>query len=421
VKQIAIALALSVLGCAAARAQDISGTWQGRISDQRVVKISRTPQGSYRGEMFFLHDDGGSLNGNPVTAITLRGNAVHFETVKRFGIFDGKLSADGNSITGSWHSTYSTKPLKLERATPKTAWPIDPSPHKTRFVTVDKGVTLEVLDWGGTGPPLVLLAGLGGTAHDFDSLAQKFTARHRVIGITRRDFGLSSTPPPTEENYNPDRLADDDLTVMEALKLGRAVIAGHSIAGQELSAIATHHPEKITGLIYLESAYDYAYFHAAPDIDAARWDGLDVFIPILRRDLAALPKANAADAKVLIAEIELLLPRLQNGLKNYTAWPQPPVRMPEQRIRDAMLAAPKTYPGNTLPILAIYAVPQKCNSDCDTPAQAAANLAFIAAFAKGHHNARILRWRNAEHYIHRTREADVVREMNAFMDGSRKP
>jgi len=43
----------------------------------------------------------------------------------------------------------------------------DPSPHITRFVAVDKNVRLEVLDWGGSGRPLVLLAGGGDTAHVF--------------------------------------------------------------------------------------------------------------------------------------------------------------------------------------------------------------------------------------------------------------
>ena len=47
------------------------------------------------------------------------------------------------------------------------AWK-DLSPHSTQFVTVDKNVRLEVLDWGGSGNPLVLLAGGGDTAHVFD-------------------------------------------------------------------------------------------------------------------------------------------------------------------------------------------------------------------------------------------------------------
>jgi hypothetical protein len=35
----------------------------------------------------------------------------------------------------------------------------DPSPHTSRFVRVERSVTLEVLDWGGSGRPLVLLSG----------------------------------------------------------------------------------------------------------------------------------------------------------------------------------------------------------------------------------------------------------------------
>jgi hypothetical protein len=61
----------------------------------------------------------------------------------------------------------------------KPVWK-DPSPHTTRFVTVQKGVSLEVLDWGGSGRPLVLLAGGGDTAHVFDDFAPKLTPRLRV-------------------------------------------------------------------------------------------------------------------------------------------------------------------------------------------------------------------------------------------------
>src|SRR5262245_44669519 len=39
---------------------------------------------------------------------------------------------------------------------------------RVRFVPVDANVRLEVLDWGGTGKTIVLLAGGGNTAHVFD-------------------------------------------------------------------------------------------------------------------------------------------------------------------------------------------------------------------------------------------------------------
>ena len=63
---------------------------------------------------------------------------------------------------------------------------------KTQFVEVQPDVKLEVLDWGGSGRNLVLLAGLGNTAHVFDSLGPKLAAQYHVIGITRR--GLASPP-----------------------------------------------------------------------------------------------------------------------------------------------------------------------------------------------------------------------------------
>ena len=133
----------------------------------------------------------------------------------------------------------------------------DPSPHTIRFVTVDKDVQLEVLDWGGTGRPVVLLAGGGNTAHVFDEFATKLTTGFHIVGITRRGFGRSGFSP--VEN-GVDQLQDDDvLTVIDALKLNKPVLVGHSIAGAELSSVGTLHPDRVAGLIYLEAGYPYAF------------------------------------------------------------------------------------------------------------------------------------------------------------------
>src|SRR5260370_33342206 len=70
----------------------------------------------------------------------------------------------------------------------------DPSKHSVQFVTVEDGVRLEVLDWGGSGRPIVLLAGLGFSAHVFDGFAEKLTDSGHVFGITRRGYGGSSRP-----------------------------------------------------------------------------------------------------------------------------------------------------------------------------------------------------------------------------------
>jgi non-heme chloroperoxidase len=80
----------------------------------------------------------------------------------------------------------------------------DSSPHKVQFVTVEEGVQLEVLDWGGLGRPLIFLAGNGDTAHAFDNFAPKFTGQNHVYGITRKGFGASSKPASTNGNYSAD-------------------------------------------------------------------------------------------------------------------------------------------------------------------------------------------------------------------------
>ncbi len=71
----------------------------------------------------------------------------------------------------------------------------DPSKHNVQFVTVANSVRLAVLDWGGSGQPLVLLAGLGTTAHVFDGFAERLTQFNHVCGITRRGYGASTRTP----------------------------------------------------------------------------------------------------------------------------------------------------------------------------------------------------------------------------------
>ena len=46
--------------------------------------------------------------------------------------------------------------LARDSAQTNAAWR-DPSPHQVRWITVDSSIRLEVLDWEGSGPPLVLL------------------------------------------------------------------------------------------------------------------------------------------------------------------------------------------------------------------------------------------------------------------------
>src|SRR3977135_329175 len=108
----------------------------------------------------------------------------------------------------------------------------DHSPHQAAFIGIDSDVALEVLDWGGTGPPFILLAGLGNTAHVFDDFARHFTDRFRVLGVTRRGYGSSSR---SESGYDVATLAHDIAVLCDQLHLDRVILVGHSIAGDQLT------------------------------------------------------------------------------------------------------------------------------------------------------------------------------------------
>jgi non-heme chloroperoxidase len=183
----------------------------------------------------------------------------------------------------------------------------DPSPHTVQYITVDEDVKLEVLDWGGTGRPLVLLAGLGNTAHVFDDFAPKLTALCHVYGITRRGFGSSSAP---DSGYSADQLGDDVLAVMNTLKLEKPILVGHSLAGEELSSIGTRHPERVAGLVYLEAVEPYTYY-------TSRGDTLIDMLEMQRNSGLWVTPIKLADREKLVEDMLQELPQLEKDLQQW--------------------------------------------------------------------------------------------------------
>ena len=123
------------------------------------------------------------------------------------------------------------------------------------FITVQKGVRIHYLDFGGNGPPLLLLPGIGNTAHAYDDFAPALTDRYHVYAMTRRGFGESSHP---AHGYDLPRLVEDIRTVMDSLRLGRVDLVGHSFAGQEMTRLVRTYPGRVKRMVYLDGAFDNA-------------------------------------------------------------------------------------------------------------------------------------------------------------------
>jgi non-heme chloroperoxidase len=356
-------------------AQDMTGDWQGTLVDpsgqHRVVLHLEKDGAAWKATAAFIDEmlDRGAAPGQ-FDSVTVAGTSVKLVVTATQVSYDGTMAADGNSLAGAWTHGQPI-PMRFVRATPQTAWK-DPAPHTVQFIPVDRDVQLEVLDWDGPSAAgartLILIAGLGNTAHVFDAVAQKLSARYHVLGVTRRGFGASSAP---ASGYGADRLGDDVLAVIEALKITRPVLAGHSLGGEELSSIGSRFPEKVAGLIYLDAGYSYAFY--SPDV-------------------APFPEPPPTDA----------LPPLPR----------------------AILTGTQRYTSVPVPILAIYAVP---HDNGPAPVDAAArafeeaqelkSAAQVNAFEKGLPTARVVRIPRADHYVFRSHEAEVLREIDAFIEG----
>ena len=195
-----------------------------------------------------------------------------------------------------------------------------------------------------------------------------------IYEITRRN---GSEPNP----YDADRLGDDVLAVIAKLKLERPILIGHSLGGQELSSVGSRYPEKVAGLIYLDAlSSSYSFFTGPED------------------------------------ELPFKAPH---------SWPVGP--RPPSDILLAIFTGTRKYSSLPVPILGIVPFPRQPPPGAESDPAVAAR--HTAAEAKERErldglehdipSAQIVRLRYADHYLWRTNEADVLREIGQFLSQHR--
>jgi pimeloyl-ACP methyl ester carboxylesterase len=289
-------------------------------------------------------------------------------------------------------------------------------------IAVETGVELEVVDWGGPGRPVVLLAGNGQTAHSFDEFAPRLARFYHVYAITRRGFGASSKP---ATGYRTDRRADDVVAILDSLRLERPVVAGHSLGGEELSSIGSRHPDRVAGLIYLDAstgAYDdgtHGDFivdvaEVKHDLDALREAGsegrarvMDSLLTMLRQtDLPALDSALAKMQDTLRFLPPTLGYRLMPPLPTGVARAIDDGRQRYTNIHGAMLAifrAPATPAGIGVDSAATQRWLRR------TPE-------FPGRFARGFPQATVLLVPDANHFVFQSNPDEVLTAMRTFIE-----
>ena len=318
-----------------------------------------------------------------------------------------------------------------------TAW-TDPSPHQVRMVDVAPGVKLEVLDWGGTGRDVVLLSGSGNTAHVYDEFALKLKDCGHVYGITRRGYGGSSIP---EAGYDEPSLSNDVWTVIQTLGLKAPVVIGHSMAGAELTGIGMLHSDRLGGLVYMDALGD----STDDPPDDPTWKALQAKLPPSGPRPVCPPEVRstfAAFRASLTCRHGIALPEseLRAGFETTPEGGVGAYRSPGWVSRAIGTGRPaRDYSKIAVPVLAISDAvdfdlshlkpgqPQPRNDE-----ERATLIAFgkatqavfdrwSANLKRGVPNAKVVDMPGATHYLWMTREADVLREIHAFVASLQAP
>jgi len=123
---------------------------------------------------------------------------------------------------------------------------------KDGFITAN-GVKLHYIDWGGSGETILFLPGFNDTAHVYDKFAPRFTDRFHVLGLTRRGVGESEKP---TTGYDTPTWVEDIRQFLDGLRINKVSLIGHSMAGGELTLLATRYPDRVQKLVYLDAAFD---------------------------------------------------------------------------------------------------------------------------------------------------------------------
>jgi pimeloyl-ACP methyl ester carboxylesterase len=289
---------------------------------------------------------------------------------------------------------------------------------------IGPSVSLEVLDWGGRGPSLVFLAGLGNTAHIFDDFAPQFADSFHVVGITRRGFGASAVAPPPGDL---DTLVADITAVLDTLGLEHVVLVGHSIAGEEMTRFTELHPARCAGLIYLDAAYD----RSGADTLASQ----QPFVPdpkIRAADTASLGSWRALYPRVMVIdepESEIRATTRFDATGRYVG------RVTAESLTARVTSRGRAARYNQVPCraLAVYAMPDSVvdvvpyykELDAAGRAQATALLRFVQAVVvdsrdrlAGLPQYTVVDLHGGNHFIFLQRPGGVARAMRAFLSPS---
>jgi hypothetical protein len=131
----AFVLAIAVAGCLCA--QDITGSWQGTITTPQgtphriILRVIHGDSVPFKARIYCIDQD---FIGDWVDSIAVQDSTVKFKVGMLELAYEGKLSADGKTITGILRQGGAT-PFTFQKPTQAAAWPLPPRPFTAHRAT----------------------------------------------------------------------------------------------------------------------------------------------------------------------------------------------------------------------------------------------------------------------------------------------
>jgi uncharacterized protein (TIGR03435 family) len=140
-------IALAILPLSGLFAQNLTGIWQGVVKNpdskqelRTVIKIASSEGSPIVGNFYSIDQ---TYLVFPAT-ITVQGSTVKMNIPGIGAVYEAKLSADGNSISGTVKGFSVPAPWAMNRVTEAEAWPIPKPPAPPRPMAADADPAFEV-------------------------------------------------------------------------------------------------------------------------------------------------------------------------------------------------------------------------------------------------------------------------------------
>lgn len=244
----------------------------------------------------------------------------------------------------------------------------------------------------GSGDPVLLLPGLGGSAASFARQVGPLSERFQVVTYDHLGVGRSARP---RISYSVDGMADDVIALMDGLGIESAHLVGHSTGGAIAQTIACTRPERVRRMVLLSSwpkADDFFRYVFAMRKDVLLGLGVEAYL----RSTALF----LYPPWWIVANLPLIEQRVKDGVAEK---PDPDILA--SRI-DAILRFDRTrdLPNVKTPTLVLCA-----RDDTLTPPHFSKQIASLIP------GARLIRFEDGGHAAHQTSPGLVNPEVIGFL------